>query len=123
MRLTTLIVVLTFVMSALTLALAQKGDRLPDDPIEPKMVRTITIGADGQELPFRGRWEPVGALLAVKPSGRPVTTQNVPAASLGAHVPIPRARKLAQDTRPAQVLCTRHGMRTVWQGQSWRCRK
>lgn len=130
MRLTTLIVVLTFVMSALTLALAQKGDRLPD-PDTPKVVRTISITPSFDQRWFgpaaSDRWlsnqPPPSDKFTPWPPTQRVEAQTQPTTSLGAPVPIPRAKKLAQDTRPAQVLCTRHGMRTVWQGQSWRCRK
>jgi hypothetical protein len=116
----TLIVVTSLAM-ALTPALAQKTDRLPDDPIVPKMVRTISIGAEGQTLPFTGRWDPVGALLANKPSGRAVTTQNAPAASAA---PLPTPRPVAKVVDRARDLCERHGLRKVITsgGRSWRCR-
>jgi len=36
---------------------------------------------------------------------------------------IPKAKTLGEDDRPAQVLCIKNNMRTVWHGSSWRCRK
>jgi len=98
-------------------AVAQKTDRLPAEPDRPKVVRTIAIGADGQMLPFAGRWEPVDALPVNRPSGKAVTTQNIPVTA-AAPLPTPRPAVKVAD------LCTRHGLRKVTTrgGRSWRCR-
>lgn len=115
---------LTIVAMALPIAaMAQKADRILDDPIVPTMVRTIPIGPDEPIMPFKGRWEPAGLLLGAKPVEQPPVAQNAPAVRPRALVSLPRAKKLGEDDRPAQVLCIKNHMRTVWHGRSWNCRK
>jgi len=113
----------TSLIMALTSATAQKADRVIDDPIVPTKVRTITIGPDEPIMPFKGRWEPAGLLLGAKPAEQPPVAQNAPAVIPRALVSLPQARRLSEDTRPAQVLCIKNKMRTVWHGRSWNCRK
>ena len=105
-------------------ATPEKSDKIQDrhpayfrDLIEERRVTTEAIHS------FEQRWEPVQELIRQQAARRAMAEPDAPAASLGALVPAPRAKKLAEDTRPAQALCVRHNLRTVWSGESWRCRK
>jgi hypothetical protein len=97
------------------------GQKIPDR--HPDMVR-----AEVRPLTFEERWEPVRGLLARQAFGvlvsEPPPKQNAPAAPAVDPVPVPRVRTVMVTIRkPDQETCRRHGRRTVWSGQSWRCRR
>jgi hypothetical protein len=97
------------------------GQKIPDR--HPDMVR-----AEVRPLTFEERWEPVRGLLARQAFGvlvsEPPRPQNAPASPAVDPVPVPRVRTVMVTIRkPDQETCRRHGRRTVWNGNSWRCRR
>jgi len=131
-------------------ALAQKADRYPDPDLDgPRVVRTIPITPSFNQRWFgpaaEDRWisnqPPPSDRFTPKQPNQPAEAQNastglpeavgvvpVPGNRLRhdpivAREPVPKAKTLAEDTRPAQVLCARHGLKTVWFGSSWRCKR
>jgi hypothetical protein len=118
---------------ATTAAAAQKQDRLPDAADTPKVVRVIPITPT-----FEQRWfGPAAAdrwLSNQPPPSDRFTQQNAPSAlpeAVGI-VPVPGNRlrhepivsqRVASIRKPDQATCLRHKLRTVWTGQSWRCRR
>jgi len=117
-------------MLALSSVQAQKADRLPDADT-PKTVRIIPITPSFDQRWFgpaaSDRWisnqPPSSDRFTLDKPNQPVETQNAPVAPAARTAGIPQAKKLAEDTRPAQALCIKNNMRTVWHGASWRCRK
>jgi len=83
-----------------------------------KLVRTIRVDPkDAPTKPIPGSY-PVLSGDLVRPRA-----QNAPAGS-----PAPRAALLAPVERAVfkpreQAVCVRHGLKTVWNNQSWRCRR
>jgi hypothetical protein len=133
-----------------TPAAAQKADRYPDPDLDgPRVVRTIPITPSFDQRWFgprsEDRWisnqpppserftlggSAAQAAEQIAPTGLPAATGVVPVpGNRLRHDPIvtqaalPRAKKLGDDDRPAQVLCIKNHMRTVWYGSSWRCRR
>jgi hypothetical protein len=126
-----------------TPAAAQKGDRYPDPDLDgPRVVRTIPITPSFDQRWFgpaaSDRWisnqPPPSDRFTPKeqnaPTGLPEATGVVPVPGnrlrhdpIRTQVALPKAKKLGEDDRPAQVLCIKNQMRTVWYGSSWRCRK
>ena len=78
-------------------------------------------------LTFEQRWEPVrqllvrDALTALPPAAQP--TQNAPPASAAPVEPRPVRTVMVTIRKPDQETCKRHGRRTVWNGNSWSCRR
>jgi hypothetical protein len=110
-------IVLVLLLAAGPAAAQKIPDRHPD------MVR-----AEARPLTFEERWEPVRGLLARQAFGvlvsEPPPKQNAPAAPAVDPVPVPRVRTVMVTIRkPDQETCRRHGRRTVWNGNSWRCRR
>ena len=124
----TLIAVTSLAM-ALTPALAQKTDRLPDTD-GPKVVRTIPITPSFEQRWFgpaaSDRWlsnqPPPSDRFTLDKPNVPVETKNAPAASAARTAAILPVAK-PSIRKPDQATCLRHSLRTVWTGQSWRCRR
>jgi len=122
-------IAVTSLAMALTPALAQKTDRLPVND-GPKVVRTIPITPSFDQRWFgpaaSDRWlsnqPPPSDKFTPWPPNQRVEPQTQPTRPLGAPTAIPKAKKLAADTGSSQAICLKHGLRTVWQGRSWRCR-
>jgi len=122
--------IVVWMLLASSAALAQPDlktqDRHPayaDEPT-PKSVRTIPISPAHT---FEERWEPVRELLEQqqrrKAMMEPSPEQIQPSPPLrGSVTPAPRARPLV-TAAAAGDICTRHNLRKVWQGRSWRCRR
>jgi len=78
-------------------------------------------------LTFEQRWEPVrqlmvrDALTALPPAAQP--QQNAPAPSAAPVEPRPVRTVMVTIRKPDQETCKRHGRRTVWNGNSWSCRR
>ena len=73
-------------------------------------------------LTFEQRWEPVRGLMvrqALTPPPEPIA----PAASAAPVEPRPVRTVMVTIRKPDKETCLRHGRRTVWSGESWRCRK
>ena len=120
----------TALAMALSPALAQfdrfipeRSDKIQDrhpayfrDLVEERRVTTEAIHS------FEQRWEPVEQLLFEQRAREQLKRSNAPAA-----VPVQTATVLPvvkpSIRRPDQATCLRHNLRTVWNGQSWRCRK
>jgi hypothetical protein len=82
-------------------------------------------------LPSDGKWiadlytevqrslpHPAGSVPATEKPASPVSTPPPPTAR-----PAPAAGAIKASTGQPQPLCTSHGMRTVYNGSSWRCVK
>jgi hypothetical protein len=134
-----------------TPAVAQKADRYPDPDLDgPRVVRTIPIVRNGfddrwfgpaqadrwisNQPPPSDRFTPdatsARAAEQIAPTGLSAATGIVPVPGnrlrhdpIRTQAALPKAKTLGEDTRPAQVLCIKNQMRTVWYGSSWRCRK
>lgn len=134
MKMTMLVLALTT-----TAAVAQKQDRLPIAADTPRTVRVIPITPSFEQRWFgpaaADRWlsnQPPPSDRFIQQNahtGLPEAVGVVPVPGnrlrhepIREQVPVPKAKRLAEDTRPAQVTCLRHGMRTVYSGRSWRCR-
>ena len=78
-------------------------------------------------LTFEQRWEPVrqllvrDALVGLPPAAQPV--QNAPAASAAPVEPRPVRTVIVSIRKPDKETCRRHGLRTVYNGESWKCRR
>jgi len=109
----------TALAMALSPALAQKTDRLPEDG-GPRTVRTIPIYPN-EVHSFEERWEPVRELIRQQAARQVLQQQNAPAASAA---PLPTPRPAAKVADRTKGLCERHGLRKVITngGRSWRCR-
>ena len=119
------LLLITAALLASGTALAQpepkREDRHPAyvaEPVESKTVRTIPISPTHA---FEERWAPIPPPRSQNaPTGLPAATGIVPVpGNRLRHDPIkaqPLARAAAAD------ICTRHGLRKVWHGKSWRCR-
>jgi hypothetical protein len=124
-----------------TPAVAQKADRLPDTD-GPKVVRTIPITPSFDQRWFgpkaSDRWisnqPPPSDRFTPWPPNQRVEPANASTAlpeAVGI-VPVP-GNRLRHDPptrqtqvsirKPDQATCLRHSLRTVWTGQSWRCRR
>jgi len=97
---------------------AGAGEKIQDR--HPAMVEAVP-------LTFEQRWEPVrqllvrDALVALPPAPQPV--QNAPPASAAPVEPRPVRTVVVTIRKPDQETCKRHGRRTVWNGNSWSCRR
>ena len=78
-------------------------------------------------LTFEQRWEPVrqllvrDALVGLPPA--PQTPQNAPPASAAPVEPRPVRTVIVSIRKPDKETCRRHGLRTVYSGEAWRCRR
>jgi len=78
-------------------------------------------------LTFEQRWEPVrqlmvrDALTALPPAAQP--QQNAPAPSAAPVEPRPVRTVIVSIRKPDKETCRRHGLRTVYNGESWKCRR
>lgn len=78
-------------------------------------------------LTFEQRWEPVrqllvrDALVALPPAAQPV--QNAPTGSAAPVEPRPVRTVIVSIRKPDKETCRRHGLRTVYNGESWKCRR
>ena len=78
-------------------------------------------------LTFEQRWEPVrqllvrDALTALPPAAQPV--QNAPTGSAAPVEPRPVRTVTVTIRKPDRETCKRHGLRTVYNGESWKCRR
>jgi len=78
-------------------------------------------------LTFEQRWEPVrqllvrDALVALPPAAQPA--QNAPTGSAAPVEPRPVRTVTVTIRKPDRETCKRHGLRTVYNGESWRCRR
>ena len=78
-------------------------------------------------LTFEQRWEPVrqllvrDALTALPPAAQP--QQNAPPASAAPVEPRPVRTVVVTIRKPDRETCLRHGLRTVWRGETWKCAK
>ncbi len=78
-------------------------------------------------LTFEQRWEPVrqllvrDALVGLPPAPQPV--QNAPTGSAAPVEPRPVRTVVVTIRKPDRETCRRHGLRTVYNGESWRCRR
>ena len=78
-------------------------------------------------LTFEQRWAPVrelmvrDALVAMPPA--PAPAQIAPAASAAPVEPRPVKTVMVTIRKPDKETCLRHGRRTVWNGNSWSCRR
>jgi len=141
------LIVVTALAMAFSPALAQKADKLDADA--PRVVRTIPITPSFEQRWFGpaaadrwisnqpppsdrfAPWPPNQAPVEQNaPTGLPEAVGIVPVAGnrlrhdpIRSQEPVPRATRLAADNRPAQATCLRHNMRTVWSGNSWRCKR
>ena len=125
-----------------TPAIAQKADRHPDPDLDgPKVVRVIPITPSFDQRwfgpPQSDHWishkPPPSDRFTPGVAYRLVDPQNVSTALPAAVgiVPVPGNRlrhdpirsQQASIRKPDQATCLRHNLRTVWSGQSWRCRK
>ena len=124
-------------------AAAQKADRHPDPDLDgPRVVRTIPITPSFDQRWFgpaaSNRWignqPPPSDRFAPGVSYQPAGEQNAPTGLPGAVgiVPVPgnrlrhdpiRSQQQASIRKPDQATCLRHNLRTIWNGQSWRCRR
>jgi hypothetical protein len=78
-------------------------------------------------LTFEQRWEPVrqllvrDALTALPPAAQPV--QNAPTGSAAPVEPRPVRTVTVTIRKPDRETSKRHGLRTVYNGESWKCRR
>ena len=78
-------------------------------------------------LTFEQRWEPVrqllvrDALVALPPAPQPV--QNAPTGAAAPVEPRPVRTVIVSSRKPDKETCRRHGLRTVYNGESWKCRR
>jgi len=108
------------IMAALLAGVAQAtaGEKIQDR--HPAMTAPVPFT-------FEQRWEPVremlvrDALTALPPAPQP--TQNAPAPSAAPVEPRPVRTVMVTIRKPDQETCKRHGRRTVWNGNSWSCRR
>ena len=134
-------IAVTSLAMALSPALAQKTDRLPEDG-GPRTVRVIPITPSFDQRWFgpkpSDRWisnqpPPSDRFTPWPPNQRvePQTQSTALPEAVGIvpvsgnrlrHDPI-RTQRQASIRKPDQATCLRHSLRTVWTGQSWRCRK
>lgn len=139
MKRTLLTLSLTFLLALTLPAAAQPArekiqDRHPAYAADPlpgeRTVRVEIIHT------FEQRGEPVEELLRRQAGGGPVRIENVSASSVTLERPgrppdtvsasaeaKPERVRVASIRRPDQATCLRHGLRTVWSGKQWRCRR
>ena len=97
---------------------ASAGEKIQDR--HPAMVEPVP-------LTFEQRWEPErqllvrDALVGLPPAAQ--TPQNAPAPSAAPAEPRPVRTVIVTIRKPDQETCKRHGRRTVWNGNSWSCRR
>ena len=106
------------IMAGLLAGVAQAtaGEKIQDR--HPAMIPQ----AQPVPLTFEQRWAPVREMM-VRQSLIPPAEQIAPAP---AAAPVePRRVKTVMVTirKPDQETCKRHGRRTVWNGNSWSCRR
>jgi hypothetical protein len=111
------------IMAALLAGVAQAagGEKIQDR--HPAMIPQ----AQPVPLTFEQRWEPVrqllvrDALVALPPAPQP--TQNAPTGSAAPVEPRPVRTVTVTIRKPDRETCKRHGLRTVYSGESWKCRR
>ncbi len=102
-------------------AQATAGEKIQDR--HPAMIPQ----AQPVPLTFEQRWAPVrelmvrDALVALPPAPR--AEQNAPAASAAPVEPRPVRTVVVSSRKPDKETCRRHGLRTVYNGEAWRCRR
>ena len=92
---------------------ATAGEKIQDR--HPAMVEAVP-------LTFEQRWEPVRQLL-VRQALTPPPEQNAPAPSAAPVEPRPVRTVIVSIRKPDKETCRRHGLRTVYNGESWKCRR
>ena len=104
-----------------SVAAATAGEKIQDR--HPAMIpQAVPV-----PLTFEQRWAPVrelmvrDALVAMPPA--PAPAQIAPAASAAPVEPRPVKTVMVTIRKPDQETCKRHGRRTVWNGNSWSCRR
>jgi hypothetical protein len=95
----------------------------PAPPLPVKPVRTETVRVVRMDVQtFRARWLPVNDLPPTIEKG-----SNAPLVPTSAPVEVARLPPAARIVRRAALrqdnICSRHGLRKVTQGRSWRCRR
>jgi hypothetical protein len=91
---------------------------LPEKPIVPTPV--ITEGVRVIRLDtstFRARWSPIGDLPPATVMVHVVEREPEPVVETVKDPPLRTIKRASLDT------CTRHGMRKIWYGKRWRCRR
>ena len=95
---------------------ASAGEKIQDR--HPAMIPV----AQAVPLTFEQRWEPVRGLM-VRQALTPLPEPTLPAASAAPVEPRPVRTVMVTIRKPDQETCKRHGRRTVWNGNSWSCRR
>jgi hypothetical protein len=91
---------------------------LPEKPIVPTPV--ITEGVRVIRLDtstFRARWSPIADLPPATVMVHVVERELEPVVETVKNPPLRTTKRASLDT------CTRHGMRKIWYGKRWRCRR
>jgi len=81
----------------------------------PAMVEPVS-------LTFEQRWAPVREMM-VRQSLMPPAEQNAPALAAAPVEPRPVRTVVVSIRKPDKETCRRHGLRTVYNGESWKCRR
>ncbi len=123
------------VTGVLLLALAYSGGAAAAEKIQDRHPAMVAQAKDTTVHTFEERWAPVRGLLYRQQLGHEMLAPPPPpraapptlaAAPPVAAEPTPeRSVKTVRVTirKPDRETCTRHGLRTVWSGSNWRCRR
>ncbi len=95
---------------------ATAGEKIQDR--HPAMIPQAQV----VPLTFEQRWEPVRQLL-VRQALTPAPEQNAPAPSAAPVEPRPVRTVIVSIRKPDKETCRRHGLRTVYNGESCKCRR
>jgi hypothetical protein len=126
------------VTGVLLLALAYPGGAVAAEKIQDRHPAMVAQAKDTTVHTFEERWAPVRGLLYRQQLGHemlappaPPPPLRAPPAMAAAPVPVEatpmreRSVKTVRVTirKPDRETCLRHGLRTVWSGSNWRCRR
>ena len=126
------------VTGVLLLALAYPGGAVAAEKIQDRHPAMVAQAKDTTVHTFEERWAPVRGLLYRQQLGHemlappaPPPPLRAPPAMAAAPMPVAAEPVREQPVRTVRVTirkpdretCIRHGLRTVWSGNSWRCRR
>lgn len=101
------------------------------DKIQDRHPAMVAQAKDTTVHTFEERWAPVRGLIYRQQLGEQLMMPPQPVAPVPARaapievMPAPRPVKTVMMTirKPDRETCLRHGLRTVWSGERWRCRR